>query len=109
MSRGPTRRVRELLAAGVVSEELLGAADHEADLLAHPYIGVEHLEVARLRLEGRPTERDVLRLRIGMGLPKRSWRQRGPRSALRRRGLAQTEACRVAAQRRERNGGPGSS
>ena len=48
MSRGPTRRVRRMLASGAVSDQLLQAADHEADLLGHPYIGVEHLELGRL-------------------------------------------------------------
>ena len=47
MSRGPTRRVRRMLASGAVSDQLLQAADHEADLLGHPYIG-EHLELGRL-------------------------------------------------------------
>lgn len=56
VSRGPTRRVQELIASGAVSNELLRAADHEADLLAHPYTGVEHLELARLRLTGRDAE-----------------------------------------------------
>ncbi len=38
------------MASGAVPNALLRAADHEADLLAHPYTGVEHLELARLRL-----------------------------------------------------------
>jgi hypothetical protein len=37
-----------MLASGAVSDQLLQAADHEADLLGHPYIGVEHLELGRL-------------------------------------------------------------
>ena len=94
VSRGPTRRVRRLIDAGVVPPELLAAADHEADLLAHPYIGVEHLELAGLRLAGRWAERDTLRLQVSAGVPRRWWRPRGPRSALRRAGLAATEAAR---------------
>ncbi len=60
-SRGPTRRVRQLIDAGLVPNELLAAASHEADLLAHPYVGLEHLELARLRLAGKPEERESLR------------------------------------------------
>lgn len=102
VSRGPTRRVEELIASGAVSNELLRAADHEADLLAHPYTGVENLELARLRLTGRDAERDTLRRELGVGVPTRWWRRRGRRSALRRRGLEQTEAARLAAERAER-------
>ena len=47
MTHGPTRRVRQLISAGSVSLDELAAAEHEADLLAHPYIGVEHVELAR--------------------------------------------------------------
>ena len=36
MSRGWTRPVHCLRALGVVSGQLLKAAEHEADLLAHP-------------------------------------------------------------------------
>ncbi|MDT4970443.1 MAG: hypothetical protein QOG22_586, partial [Pseudonocardiales bacterium] len=35
--------------AGLIPPGLLAAASHEADLLEHPYIGYEHLELARLR------------------------------------------------------------
>ena len=101
VSRGPTRRVRRLLAAGEVPRELLRAADHEADLLAHPYVGVVHLELARLRLAGRAAARDELLGRLSSGVPRRWWRPRGPSSALRRRGLAQTLAARDAARRRD--------
>lgn len=99
VSRGPTRRVQELIASGAVSNELLRAADHEADLLAHPYTGVEHLELARLRLTGRPAERDALGRELGVGMPTRWWRPRGRRSALRRTGREQTETARLAAER----------
>jgi hypothetical protein len=47
MSRGPTRKVRRLIADGQVSVQVLTAADHEADLLAHPYIGMEHLQLSQ--------------------------------------------------------------
>jgi hypothetical protein len=40
---------------------LLQGADHEADLLGHPYIGLEHLDLGLLHLAGRTTERDALR------------------------------------------------
>lgn len=101
MSRGPTRRVRRLLESGAVSEELFEAAHHEADLLAHPYIGIEHLELGGLRLAGRMAERDAIRARLRVGVPRRWWRPRGPRSALSRRGLEETEAARRAAERAE--------
>jgi hypothetical protein len=102
MSRGPTRRVRRLLDSGAVSLELLTAADHEADLLGHPYIGVEHLQLGRLAIEGRVDERAELRRSLAQGVPKRRWRPLGPRSAMRRAGLQQTESRRLAAQRREK-------
>ena len=60
MSRGSTRRVSRLLASGARSPELLAAADHEADLPAHAYVRLEHLELARLRLTGREQERAAL-------------------------------------------------
>ena len=65
MSRGPTRRVRRLLASGAVSGQPLQAPDHEADLLGHPYIGLEHLDPGRLHLAGLRTERDALRCACG--------------------------------------------
>jgi len=100
--RGPSRRLQELTASGTVSNELLRAADHEADLSAHPYTGVEHLELARLRLTGRDAERDALRRELGVGMPTRWWRPRGRRSALRRTGREQTETARLVAERAER-------
>ena len=102
MSRGPTRRVRRLLESGAVSSQLLEAADHEADLLGHPYIGVEHLDPGRLHLAGLKTERDALRQRMRVGVPRRWWRPRGPTSALRRRGRHQTKVARLSAERDER-------
>ena len=76
MSRGLTRRVQRLLASGAVSGQLLQAADHEADLLGHPYIGLEHLDLGRLHLAGRTTERDELRQRMRVGVAQRWWRPR---------------------------------
>jgi hypothetical protein len=102
MSRGPTRRVRRLLASGAVSGQPLQAPDHEADLLGHPYIGLEHLDPGRLHLAGLRTERDALRQRMRVGVPRRWWRPRGPNSALRRRGRDQTKAARLSAERDER-------
>ena len=84
-----------------VPRELLAAADHEADILAHPYIGVEHLDLGRLSLEGRLAERDELRQSVLGGVPRRWWRPRGRRSALRRRGLRQTAERQMTAQRRD--------
>jgi hypothetical protein len=104
VSRGPTRRVRRLIESGAVADELLHAAAHEADLLGHPYIGVEHLKVGRLRMEGRTAEYETLRQQMHVGLPRRWWRPRGPRSALRRRGQRQTEHARLAADGRETDG-----
>ncbi len=99
MSRGPTRRVRQLIADGLVSPELLVAADREADLLAHPYIGLEHLQLARLGLLGRYEQAQALRRWLTRGVPRRRWRPRGRRSALRERGLAETQAAQRRAER----------
>lgn len=101
MSRGPTQRVERLVAPGEVSSELLAAADREADLMAHPYIGVEHVELARLRLARQEAERERLRAQLTPGVPPRGWRPRGRRSALRPRGLADTEAAQRAVQGQE--------
>ena len=102
MSRGPTRRVRHLLASGIVSGQLLQAADHEADLLGHPYIGLEHLDLGRLHIAGLTTERDELRQQMRVGVARRWWRPRGPNSALRRQGRDQTKVARLSAERGER-------
>lgn len=85
-----------------MSDELLRAADHEADLLAHPFIGVEHVELARLRLAGLESERDALRQSIPGGVRRRWWRPRGPHSALGRRGLEATRVAQQVAEARER-------
>ena len=108
MSRGPTLRVQRLLAAGNVSEKLLQAATHEADLLTYPYVGLEHLELGRLTLAGRFVERDALRRRTPAGVRRRWWRPRGRHSALRTAGLARTKQARLAAERVERGDIPGS-
>lgn len=102
VSRGPTRRVRKLVETGAVADELLAAANHEADLLGHPYLGVEHLELGQLSVDGRIEERLALREALAQGVPRRWWRPRGRRSALRRRGLRETEARRLAADREEK-------
>jgi hypothetical protein len=77
MSRGPTRRVRRLIHAGLVSPGLLAAAEQEANLLAHPYVGVAHLKLARLRLAGKQEERDNFRRQLTRGVRRRWWRPRG--------------------------------
>ena len=102
MSRGPTHRVARMAKLGLVSDDLLRAADHEADLLAHPYVGMEHVKLARLRLAGLTAERDALRRSIPIGVLRRWWRPRGRRSALRRRGLEQTRVAQQRAEARER-------
>jgi hypothetical protein len=100
MSRGPTRRVQRLLDVGEVSEQLLIAAEHDADLLAHPYIGLEHVALARLRLAGRLTEHADLQAQLRQRpIGPRGWRPRGRHSALRRRGRAEALAARDAADR----------
>jgi len=98
VTHGPTRRVRQLISARSVSLGELAAAEHEADLLAHPYIGVEHVELARLRLAGKHDQRAALLRRVSPGVRRRWWRPRGPRSALRQAGLAATEAARRRAE-----------
>jgi len=102
VSRGPSRRVRRLLDAGHLCNELLAMADREADLLEHPYIGVEHVELARLQLAGKVTERQALLNQLTTGVRRRWWRPLGPHSAFRRNGLAQTRAARRAAELDER-------
>ncbi|MGI8559688.1 MAG: hypothetical protein ACR2ND_15535 [Solirubrobacteraceae bacterium] len=108
MSRGPTHRVRRMAASGAVSDELLRAAEHEADLLAHPYIGVEHVELARLRLAGLTAERDALRHSVPEGVPRAWWRPRDRYSALGPRGLEQTRRAQQLAEQKEQASGGGS-
>jgi hypothetical protein len=94
-----------MLASGAVSGQLLQAADHEADLMGHPYIGLEHLDLGRLYLAGLTTERDALRQRTREGVTRLWWRPRGRNSALRRRGREQTEVARLSAEREEHEDG----
>lgn len=101
MSRGLTRRAARSLAAEPICPAVLAAADHEADLLGHPYLGAEHLELARLRLAGRHGELRERRERLVPGVPLRWWRPRGRRSALRRAGRDRTAAAQRAAWERE--------
>jgi len=64
-----------------VSDKLLAAAQHEADLLGHPYVGLKHLELGRLTLAGRAVERDDLRRDTadpGSGLGRRQRSRYGP-------------------------------
>jgi hypothetical protein len=97
-----------LIDAGVVAPEWLAAANHEADALAHPYVGVEHLELARLAMQDRYDERDAYRRALRVGVRRRWWRPLGPRSALRRRGLRETAEQRLAALEAERLADEGS-
>jgi hypothetical protein len=103
MSRGPTWRVRHMIDKGEISSDLIRAADHEADLLGHPYIGLEHLELARFGLAGDVCRRDRLRAMVAGEVRHRWWQIRGGRSALRRAGRAQTDATRREAEARERS------
>jgi hypothetical protein len=90
--------VQALVDAGLIPAELLWRAGREADLLEHPYIGHEHLELARMRAEGREAEYNDLRATVRVGLRRRWWRPLGRRSALRRRGLRETRDARRAAE-----------
>ncbi|MDQ6636818.1 MAG: hypothetical protein M3Y62_03415 [Candidatus Dormibacteraeota bacterium] len=90
------------MASGAISVALVRAAEHEADLLAHPYISLDHVQLARLRRDGLAAEYNALRGRLTADVPRRWWRPLGPRSALRRRGRQDTEAARLAAERAER-------
>jgi len=79
-----------LASAQVPIADLLAVAAHEAALVRHPYVGIEHVEVAAYRMlresdlvaEGR---RDLLGLKVSR---HRWWRVRGRRSALRSAGQA---------------------
>ena len=102
MSRGPTRRVCKLVALGTIMPHELSLADHQADLLAHPYIGVEHVALARLVRAGMLDQYDTLLQSLKPGVRRRWWRPRGPRSALRRTGIGETMTARRRAQREGR-------
>jgi hypothetical protein len=98
MSRGPTRRVRALIKTGALEDSVLSAADREADLLGHPYIGLEHLQLARRR-EGRFADYNALLRDVRPISRRRWWRPLGAHSAFRRRGPEQTAAAQVRARR----------
>jgi hypothetical protein len=68
---------------------------------AHPYIGVEDIELARPHLEGWADERAQLRAEFGVDTSRRWWRPRGVLSALRRLGLRQTRLAHDVARKRE--------
>ncbi|MDT4975362.1 MAG: hypothetical protein QOG98_1120 [Pseudonocardiales bacterium] len=84
--------------AGLIPPGLLAAASHEADLVEHPYIGYEHLELARLRAEDRDSDYNALKGMLPIGLRRRWWRPRGRRSALRSQGLLATRNARREAE-----------
>jgi alkanesulfonate monooxygenase SsuD/methylene tetrahydromethanopterin reductase-like flavin-dependent oxidoreductase (luciferase family) len=98
VARGLTRRVQRQRDEGLVAVEILDAAEREADLLEHPYIGLEHLELARLRIAGRRTEYDALKSTLTAGVRRPWWHVRGRHSALRRAGLRATQLARQRAQ-----------
>lgn len=78
LSRGLTRRIQRLLDAGAVDPGLLAAAGREADLLEHPYVGIEHIELAGLGAEGRGDAYAALKASLPVrGMRRRWWRPRG--------------------------------
>jgi hypothetical protein len=95
MSRGQTRRLQQQIESGVLGPERAEPARHEADLLGHPYVGLEHVELAQLRSQHdwaryREVQQELADRVIG---PRRWWRPRGRHSALRTAGLRETEAA----------------
>src|ERR1019366_3197104 len=90
-----------LLASALCRASSTRNADREADLLGHPYIGVEHLDLGRLHLAGQTMDRGALRQRMRVNSPLRWWRPLGPRCALGRQGREQTQAARLSADRDE--------
>jgi hypothetical protein len=101
MSRGITRRTRQLLKRGTLARSELTEATHEAELLGHPYVGPEHFRLAELRRDRRDEEYKQLRASIPMAARPRWWKPLGRRSALRQAGLAQTRSAQQAARQRE--------
>lgn len=85
------------LPAEVTHAVLLTEARHQADLLAYPYIGPEHVRLAALRLLGRRDARLELHTSLPPGLPDKGWRPRGPLSAARRRGRSRAAGRQVEA------------
>jgi hypothetical protein len=57
------------------------------------------VRLARLKANGSAAEREQLLQTLTAGVPRRWWRPRGRNSALRRRGLAETRAARLDADR----------
>jgi hypothetical protein len=53
---------------GLASPELLAAAGREADLLEHPYVGREHIELATFRANGQMDEYNALRSTLSVGI-----------------------------------------
>ena len=47
MARGPTRRVQDLMDSGLFADDTMTAACYEADLLAHPYVGLNTCALLR--------------------------------------------------------------
>jgi hypothetical protein len=87
----------EVLPDGVAREELITEARHQADLLAHPYVGPEHVQLAALRLSGRREDWARLHAALSPGLRNDGWRPRGALSAARRRGRRQAVRRQTAA------------
>ena len=93
-----------MIDAGEIGSDLFAAAGHEADLLGHPYVGVEHVALAKVRSSGDATAYE-LRRKLARRISRPWWHVRGPRSALRRKGRAQAAAARQAAEALEAGGG----
>lgn len=112
VAHGLTRRVQRLSDDGLIANELLDAAEHEADLLEHPYIGIEHVELARLHADGHQSGYDALRSTLTPGVRRPWWHVRGRRSALRDAGARATRLARQRAEASEqerRRGSRGSA
>ncbi len=106
MAHGVTRRVQRLIEQGLVSADVVRAAHHEADLHSHAYVGLEHVELARLALAGRVSELHVARRGIRPDMQRGRWRPLGRTSALRVAGIRDTQRRRQEAEKRERKGYP---
>lgn len=65
------------LPADTSREQLAADARHQADLLAHPYVGPEHLHLAALRILDRHEAWRTHRATLAPGLPDQGWRPRG--------------------------------
>jgi hypothetical protein len=82
-------------------EALMTEARHQADLLAHPYLGGEHVCLAAARLTDDRSTYEQLHAQLPRGLPKSQWRPRGLNSARRRHGVRETEEAQQKALQRE--------